>query len=72
MAQTEVFKEHADLVVALGPVMFLNNVKVEFIKIMSPNECANDSIKKMGPELLPDPASIHPFFNNIHSVMECS
>ena len=72
MAHTQFFKEHANLVVALGPVMFLNNLKVDFIKILSPNKLANDSIKKMGPELLPDPASIHPFFNNVHSVMESS
>lgn len=72
MAHTEFFKEHANLVIALGPVMFLNNLKVDFIKVLSPNKLANDSIKKMGPELLPDPASIHPFFNNVHSVMESS
>lgn len=72
MAHTAFFKEHANLVIALGPVMFVNNLKAEMIKILSPNKLAQDTIKKMGPELLPDPASIHPFFNNVHSVMESS
>ena len=42
------------------------------IKLLSPNKLAHYTIKKMGTELLPDPASIYPFINNVHSVMESS
>jgi len=42
------------------------------VEIFKYNKDVMDIVKSMGPELLPHPASIHPFFNNIHSVLEIS
>ena len=54
------------------PVVRLKYVTADLVEIFKYNKNVMDIVKSMGPELLPHPASIHPFFNNIHSILEIS
>jgi hypothetical protein len=47
-------------------------ITADFAELFKYNKKTMDIVKAMGPELLPQPASIHPFLSNVHSVLESS
>lgn len=56
--------------IAIAPVVHCNNIYLDIFHTINRSEKVKNMMKDSGPEILSDPASVHPFQDNLNSVLE--